>query len=136
MVFGVFIFIFYYLQQIVRKDIWTRTTSVTVVVIFLKVSFRKLLHHSYVSSSFSTITRHSHNSILKDTLKMKILLEWINIRANSFIITYVDIMKLKSPKLPGQLSFAQKFESALQRTLYRNRWHYTYFHTLLFLWKN
>ena len=136
MVFRVFIFIFYYLQQIVRKDIWTRTTSVTVVVIFLKVSFRKLLHHSYVSSSFSTITRHSHNSILKDTLKMKILLAWINIRANSFIITYVDIMKLKSPKLPGQLSFGRKFESALQRTLYQNRWHYTYFHTLLFLWKN
>ena len=37
---------------------------------FSKVEFWKLLHHSYVQSSFSTITRHIEHSILKDTLQL------------------------------------------------------------------
>ena len=59
-----------------------RATSATVMVIFSKVLIRKLLHHSYEKSFFSTITRHINNSILKDTLRLKILWTWIKIRAN------------------------------------------------------
>ena len=77
-----------------------RATSATVMVIFSKVLIRKLLHHSYEKSFFSTITRHINNSILKDTLRLKILWTWINIRANLFIKTLVNNMKRKSTKVP------------------------------------
>ena len=57
---------------------------------------------------FSTITRHICNSILKDTLRLKILWTWIKIRANSFIKTLLNIMKRKSTKVPWKLSPAKK----------------------------
>ena len=47
----------------------------------------------------STITRHIDNSILKDTLQLKILWTCVKIRANSFIKTLVNIMKRKSTKV-------------------------------------
>ena len=46
---------------------------------FSKVPFFKLLDHSYVQSSFSVITRHVHNSVLKGSLQLNILRTWINI---------------------------------------------------------
>ena len=50
MVFRVFFFIFYFfcLELMVRKDTWMITTTVTVVVIFSKVPFWKLPDRSYV----------------------------------------------------------------------------------------
>ena len=48
---------------------------------------------------FSAIARHINNSILKDTLRMKILWTWIKIRANFFIKTLVKNMKRKSTKV-------------------------------------
>ena len=39
MVFLVFIFIFFRLKPTVKKDTWRRATSVTVMVICMKVSF-------------------------------------------------------------------------------------------------
>ena len=56
-------------------------------MVLFKESFWKLLDHIYLQSSFSTIMRHSDNSILKDTVQLKILRRWINIRVNSFIKT-------------------------------------------------
>ena len=92
-----------------------RTTFVTVMVIFLKVSFLKLLDHRSVESSLPTLTRHIDNSVLKVTLQLKILLTWIKICAYSFIKTLVNIMIQKSTKLSGKPSIAQKFESTLQK---------------------
>ena len=47
-------FYFYFcLRPTVRKYTWMRLTSVTVMVIFSKLSFWKLLDHSYVQSCFS-----------------------------------------------------------------------------------
>ena len=65
--------------------------------------FWKLLDHYCVQSCFSTITRHIDNSILKDTIQLKILWTWTNIRANSFIQNLVNIMKRKSTNLPWKL---------------------------------
>ena len=48
MVFHVFIFTIFCLEQMLRKDTCMTTTSVTVTVIFLKVAFWKLLDRSYV----------------------------------------------------------------------------------------
>ena len=62
MVFHVFIFIFSYLEQTVKKDNSMRTTPVTFMVIFSKVSFSK---------SVDTATGFKGNSILKDTLLLK-----------------------------------------------------------------
>ena len=60
---------YYYfcLEPTVRKDAWMRTPSVTAMAFFSKVTFWKLLDHSYVQSSIPIITRHIENSILKDT---------------------------------------------------------------------
>ena len=55
--------VFFFLEPTVRKNTWMRTTFVTVTVNFLTVPFWKLLHHSYVQSFFSKITRHIDNSI-------------------------------------------------------------------------
>ena len=62
-------------------------------------------------------------TVKKDTL----------MRMNSFIKTWVNIMKCKSIKVFGPLSVAQKSHPALRRTLHKNRWHFTYFYTHLFL---
>ena len=82
--------------------------------------------------SFSTIARYIDNSVLKDTLKLKILRKWIKIRATSFIKTWVNI-KWKSTKVPWKLSLAEKYDPALQRTLHQSRWYFAYCYMLLFL---
>ena len=51
---------------------------------------------------------HNNNSILKDTLQLKILWTWIKIRVNSFIKTLVNNMKLKPTKVPWTLSLTKK----------------------------
>ena len=100
------------LQPTLGKDTWMRATSVTVMVTFSKVPFWKLLDHNYVQSSFSTITRHIDNSILKENLKLKILQTWIQtkIHANSFIKTWVNIMKRKSTNYHLQKNRTQHFK--------------------------
>ena len=105
----------------------------TVMVVFSKVPFWKLLDHSYIQSSFSIIVKHIDNSILKDTLQLKILRTWIKIRSNSFIKTWVNMMKRKPTKVLRELSVAPKLEPAIQRTLQQNRWNFIYFYKLLFL---
>ena len=49
-----------------------------------------------------------NNSILKVTLRLKILWTWIKIRANSFIKTLVNNMKRKPTKVPWTLSLTKK----------------------------
>ena len=128
MVFRVFIFIFC-LESVLGKDTWMRAASVTAMVIFLKVSFWKLLDHSYIQSSFSTIVRYIDKSILKE---LKILRAWIKICANSFIKAWVNI-NWKSTKVPWKLSLAEKYDPALQWTLHQSRLYFAYCYMLLFL---
>ena len=90
-------------------------------IFFSKVAFWKLLDHSYVQSAFSTITRHTDNCILKDTLQFYILRTWINMRAKSFVKTSVNVTETKIDKVPGKISVAQKSKRALGRTLHQNR---------------
>ena len=68
----------------------------TVMAVFSKVLFWKLLDHSYIQSSFSAITRHINNNVLKDTLQLRILRTWINIRANSFTNKNDQLHKIPS----------------------------------------
>ena len=42
-------------------------------------------------------------------------------------------MNQKSTDMPEKLPVAEKSKPALQRKLHQNRWHFTYFYTLLFL---
>ena len=90
--------------------------SVTVMVIFSKMLFWKLLDHNYIQSYVSAIARYIDKSILKDTLKLTILRTWIKIRANSFIKTWVNI-KRKSTKVLWKLSLAEKYDSVLQNNI-------------------
>lgn len=59
----VFSFLVFGLEPTVRKSTWMRTTSVALMVVFLKISLWKFLDHSYFQSSFSPITRYIDNSI-------------------------------------------------------------------------
>ena len=78
-----------------------------------EVLLSKLLKHEYVQTYWSTITRHIDNKVLKDTLLLKILQTWGNIRAYSFIKTWLNVMKRKSAKLYSRSSIAQKSEPAI-----------------------
>ena len=69
---------------------------------FSKVLFWKLLDHSYVSRSFSTIARHIANSILKNTQQLKIL-SWINMHP---VFSWTNFMKRKSTKTAGKKKMA------------------------------
>ena len=91
-----------------------RTTSLSVMVIFSESGILKVTYHSYTQSSFSTITSHTENSTLKDTLQRNNLRTWTNIRAKPFFIkTLINIMKKKSMKVPRKRSVAQKSKRAL-----------------------
>ena len=80
-----------------------RRTSTSVMIIFPKVPFRKLLDHGYVQVSSQQL-----RGTLKDTLWLKVLWTWIKIRANSFIKTLVNNMKRKPTKVPWTLSLTKK----------------------------
>ena len=96
--------------------------------------FQSAIPKSQLNSSlFLTITRYINYNILKDTLQLKILRTWIKIRANSFIKTLVNIMKRKSKKVPGKLSFVKKYEPALQWTLHQSKWYFICYYPLFFL---
>ena len=99
------------------KETWMRATSATLMVIFLKVPFWKLLHHNYDQSSFSKIMRHIDKNILKETLKLKIL------RDNLFIKTWVNIKKQKSTIMTWKWSLLKQGHPALKRMFYQNRWY-------------
>ena len=76
-----------------------------------EVLLSKLLKHEYVQTYWPTITRHIDNASLKGTLLLKILQTMINIRGNSFIKTWINVMKRKSAKL---YSRSKKSETVLQ----------------------
>ena len=81
MVFRVFIFILLFRTN-GKKGHLDENDFHTVMVVIPKVPFWKLFDHSYVQSSLSIITKHIDNSILKDTLPLKILRTRIKIRSN------------------------------------------------------
>ena len=89
----------------------------TSMAIFSKMLFGKSLDHSYVKVSSQQGTRHIDNSILEDTLWLKILWTWIKICANSFIKTLENIMKRKSRKAPWKLSPAKKKRSRTSKNI-------------------
>ena len=107
MVFRVYIFIIC-LEQVLGIVIWMRATSASVMLIFLKVLFWKSLDHNYIQSLSSTIVRYTGKSILKDTLQLNISRTRIKIRPNSFIKTWVSIVKEKSTKVPWKLLLTKK----------------------------
>ena len=82
MIFCVSIFIFC-LEQLDENDFYHYYG------IFLEGIIPKLLDHSYVQSSFATITRHFDNGMWNDTLQLKILRTWITIWANFFLSKYL-----------------------------------------------
>ena len=124
---------YYYLclEPTVRKDTWMRTTSVTVMVIFSKVAFWKLLDHSYVQSPFSTNTRHIDNSIFKDTILFSILQTSMNMRAKSFIKTSVNVTETRIDEGAWQMIVTQSVHLEEQCTKIETMFHL--FFALLFL---
>ena len=68
-----------------------RAITATVLVIFLKVPFRKFPDYDYVNVSSHQL--RNNISILKDILQLKILRTWIKVHASSFIKTSVNIQR-------------------------------------------
>ena len=52
-------------MQRYKRAIWVKTTSVAVMVFFLKSIISKVLDHNDVQSSLSTIMKHLDNGIWK-----------------------------------------------------------------------
>ena len=71
-----------------------------------EVLLSKLLKHDYVQTYWSTIAIHIDNTVLKDMLLLKMLQTWINIRANFFITTWINVIKRKSAGLYSRSSIA------------------------------
>ena len=112
--YSVFLFLFFCLESMVRKQTWMRTTSVTVMVIFSKAPFWKLLDHSYAQTSFSTITRHIDNGTWRTSYNWR-LWQHYQIRANSFLSKYHET---KITKVPGKFP---KTEPVSQKNIPRRK---------------
>ena len=117
-----FHFYFFLSNPMVKKKIWMRQISVTVMVITSKVLFWKLLDISknisdisYVQSTFLTFTRHIDNAISKTPCSWRF---YENGSTCVLILPWVNIMKQKSAKMSRKLSAAQKAEPILWRTFH------------------
>ena len=77
----------------------------------MKVNWYQLCPKSFLN----TYEAHWQRNLKIEDLKLKILQQWINIRANSSL---VNIMKRKWAKVPGKLSVAQKSELVLWRAFH------------------
>ena len=99
-------FCFFFLEWTVRKDIWMRTTSVTVIVIFWKRHSERYL----IIAMFKVCSQQLR--VISTTEFRKAPYSWRFVRHG---LTYVLIlswanMNQNSKKLPGKLSVAQKFQ--------------------------
>ena len=120
--YSVFSFLFFCLEPTVKKNIWMRTISVTVMVIISKVLFWKLLDISknisdisYVQSTFLTFIRHIENGISKTPCSGR---SYGNGSTYVLILPWVNIMKRKWANVSRKLSVLQKPEPVLWRTFH------------------
>ena len=118
----VFSFLFFCLEPTLVKGTWMRATSSTLMLIFLKVLFWKLLDHNYIQSFFSTIVRDIDNSILKDTLQLKNLRTWVKIHANSFIKTWRKHHEMKINESALKMVTLKKYHSVKSVQIRRFFW--------------
>ena len=99
-----FIFI-YCLEPTVKKNTWMKTIFVTAMVIFFKLSFWKLLNHSYGPSPFSTVMRHIDDNFWKTPCSWRF---YEHVSTYVLILSWLKIMKRKPTKLLGKLLAAEK----------------------------
>ena len=117
-----FHFYFFCLEPMVKKNIWMRTISVTIMVIISKVLFWVLLDisknisdTSYVQSTFLTFIWHIDIGISKTPCS------WRFYGYGSIcvlILPWVNIMKRKWANASRKLSAVQKPEPVLWRTFH------------------
>ena len=116
------------------KNTCMRTTSITVMVIFLKLPFWKLLDHSYVHVSFSIFTRDIHNGIWET------LYSWRFYGNGSTYVpnfSWLNIMTQTLMEMARKLSFEEKSKPVLRTTFHQiRRWYFPYYCILLFLSSN
>ena len=77
----------------------------------------KLLDNDSVNQNWDSITRDLPNEQLKVVLFQEIIRKWIDIRANSFVNTYVQILKQKIKNEGRKISISGASEPALRKTL-------------------
>ena len=88
----------------------------------LRDSLEKTIYQDEVlAQKWDNITRNMTNQDLKATLKQQIIKKWIDIRANSFVKCYIQVIKrklaqIKKKKSNEKLSTAS--EPALRKTLF------------------
>ena len=73
--YSVYSSFFFFLEPTVKKNTWMRTISVRVMVIIFRKCYSEMFLLNIYEANWQ---RH-----LKDTLQLKILRQWINIRASS-----------------------------------------------------
>ena len=90
-----------------RPDFWMVWTCHDIVCghFFFESDIHKAFNDSFVPSQ---LFRGTLRTTFWKTLQLRILRTWVKVRANSFIKTWVSIMKRKSTKVPWKLSLGKK----------------------------
>ena len=75
-----------------------------------------------VTKAWDNLTRNLENDTVKSTLKEQILQKWVDIRARSFVLGFIELMKQVNRKrklkaVDGTKSMSKKAEPALRKTL-------------------
>ena len=78
---------------------------------------RKVLENSAINQLWESLARHLVNEQLKIVLKDQIIRKWVDIRANAFVTTYVQITKLKMRKEKRESTLSRASEPSLRKTL-------------------
>ena len=82
---------------------------------------KKISDSMIVTESWNSLSRTISNETLANVLRKQIVVKWIDVRANSFVNTYVQILKRKinSKKIdPKTTTLSDVAEPSLRKTLY------------------
>ena len=113
-----FPFYFFCLKPTVRKGIWMRTTSITVMVIFQKCHSENYM----IAAMFKVRSQQLRPTLTRASWKASNSWRFYGHGSTCvLILSLAIIMKGKLTKVPGKLSIPQKSEPALRRTLHQYR---------------
>ena len=73
----------------------------------------KLQENNLVNNGWNILSRNMDNIKLSNVLKNQVINKWIDIRANAFVLCYIQVIK----RAIGEKKLSKKAEPALRKTL-------------------
>ena len=78
---------------------------------------RKIMERNIISELWATLTRDLANKELSMLLLDLVVMKWVDIRARSFVSSYIQLIKIAANKKKTKLTLSKKAEPALRKTL-------------------